>query len=115
MWGLVLAKLAKVVIPMVLPKLGAVAVSALGALERKLDAMGLSKDEVQDDLWPTALAIVRGINADHPDWPGPQKAQWARDAIRQLLINKGKSPDNQAVNWIIESAVTFDAQSGGAG
>lgn len=103
--------LLQVLIPIIAPKIGTVIVAALGAMERKFDAMALTKDDVNDHLWPTALAIVRGINADHPDWPGPQKAEYARDAIRHLLVRYNKNPNDQAINWIIESAVNVEAQS----
>lgn len=60
----------------------------------------------------TALDIARGIERDHgpgapaeAQWPGAQRAEFVRDAIRQWMVDRGGAPDSALVNQVTEAAV----------
>lgn len=52
-----------------------------------------------------ARELVRGIEQDHPDWPGRQKADHAKDALRLWLGGKHVSLPERDINFLIEAAV----------
>jgi len=49
--------------------------------------------------------IIRGIDADHPDWPGDQKRDWVSSAVAQYIANHGGTPDAPTINALVELGV----------
>lgn len=110
-WQAALAKVgvavAKVVAPQLFAFVERVAVAGSVSLMQRLEAAMLP-DEAVDE----ALAIVRGYERDHgenapPDqrWPGTQRAEFAREAIRCWMVAQGGSPDAALVNQTMEEAL----------
>lgn len=105
LWKLGLA-VARVVAPAAFTLLERLLVTGSQALLKRLqDAL------LPDSTVDTALDIARGIERDHGPggsmdlWPGTQRAEYVRDAIRQWMIDQGGNPDDALVNEVVERAV----------
>jgi hypothetical protein len=96
----------KAVAPQLLDALQRLAVTGAVALVQRMQAALMPQDSPD-----YALRIVEGIERDHGPggsmelWPGPQRAEYARDAIRQWAIDQGAAPDDAMVNMLVEGAV----------
>lgn len=110
-WQSALAKIgfaiARAVAPQAFALLQRAAVTGSVALVKRLEA-AMVPDAAVDE----ALNIVRGYERDHGDdappdhrWPGPQRAEFAREAIRCWMVAQGGSPDAALVNQTMEEAL----------
>lgn len=99
--------IAKAVAPQVFALVERLAVSGATSLVTRL-AQATAPAETPD----YALSIVRGIERMHgpgapldQQWPGAQRAEYARDAIKQWLLDSGANPDDALLGQIVETAV----------
>ena len=58
-----------------------------------------------DDFLEVCIAMVRGIDKDHPDWTGAMKRDLAQWDIGSLAEKRWKSLTDQQINTIIEAAL----------
>ena len=66
------------------------------------------------DALATVELIVKGIQADHPEWSGDQKRAYAFDAIKKYFADAGREVGSSIVNTLVELAVQrLKAASGG--
>jgi hypothetical protein len=81
------------------PSLAKLLKMGLDALVNELTVVPYSTGGVVAD-------IIVGIDHDHPDWSGAQKATWVRDAVKQYMQNRGVVlPSDAAINMMIEAGV----------
>jgi hypothetical protein len=109
--GMVVAlglRIAAAVAPQAMVLLERLLIAGAGALLTRL-ATALAPADAPD----YCLQIVEGIEKMHgpgappaDQWSGVQRAEWARDAIRQYLHNSGANPDDALVNELLERSVS---------